>query len=153
MAAKEALVVTGFAHEYKRHGTTTLFAALNVASGLVHAGHYRRRRRREFLDSRPSPGLRATCLRRDVAAATRLRSGVISPDARAPLHPFGQIGMAAVLQGLGTPGKHSEVKGSPSRNHGCEEPQGVPRFTLASAAKTEAINIASYRTNEAANLM
>jgi transposase len=42
--------LSGFAHEYKRHGTTTLFAALNVASGLVHAGHYRRRRRREFLD-------------------------------------------------------------------------------------------------------
>src|ERR1700756_5540927 len=42
--------LTGFAHEYKRHGTTTLFASLNVASGLVHAGHYRRRRRREFLD-------------------------------------------------------------------------------------------------------
>src|SRR4029077_567753 len=42
--------LTGIAHEYKRHGTTTLFAALNVASGLVHAGHYRRRRRREFLD-------------------------------------------------------------------------------------------------------
>src|SRR5437667_6633088 len=42
--------LSGFTHEYKRHGTTTLFAALNVASGLVHAGHYRRRRRREFLD-------------------------------------------------------------------------------------------------------
>ena len=42
--------LSGFALEYKRHGTTTLFAALNVASGLVHAGHYRRRRRREFLD-------------------------------------------------------------------------------------------------------
>jgi len=42
--------LSGFAHEYKRHGTMTLFAALNVASGLVHAGHYRRRRRREFLD-------------------------------------------------------------------------------------------------------
>ena len=42
--------MTGFAHEYKRNGTTTLFAALEVASGLVHAGHYRRRRRREFLD-------------------------------------------------------------------------------------------------------
>jgi len=27
--------LSGFAHEYKRHGTTTLFAALNVASGLV----------------------------------------------------------------------------------------------------------------------
>jgi transposase len=29
--------------KYKRHGTTTLFAALEVATGLVHAGHYRRR--------------------------------------------------------------------------------------------------------------
>jgi hypothetical protein len=34
--------LTGFAHEYKRHGTTTLFAALEVATGLVHSGHYRR---------------------------------------------------------------------------------------------------------------
>jgi transposase len=42
--------LTSFAHEYKRHGTTTLFAALEVATGLVHSGHYRRRRRREFLD-------------------------------------------------------------------------------------------------------
>jgi hypothetical protein len=36
--------------EYKRHGTTTLFAALETATGLVKAGHYKRRRRREFLD-------------------------------------------------------------------------------------------------------
>ena len=42
--------ITGFSHEYKRHGTTTLFAALEVATGLVKAGHYKRRRRREFLD-------------------------------------------------------------------------------------------------------
>ena len=40
----------GFNHEYKRHGTTTLFAALEVATGLVHTDHYRHRRRREFLD-------------------------------------------------------------------------------------------------------
>src|SRR5436309_4642723 len=40
----------GFGHEYKRHGTSTLFAALNVATGQVQAGHYHRRRRREFLD-------------------------------------------------------------------------------------------------------
>lgn len=40
----------GFGHEYKRHGTTTLFAALEVATGLAHTGHYRHRRRREFLD-------------------------------------------------------------------------------------------------------
>ena len=41
--------LTGFSHEYKRHGTTTLFAALDVATGLVRGGHYRRRRRVEFL--------------------------------------------------------------------------------------------------------
>jgi transposase len=40
----------GFSHEYKRHGTTTLFAALEVATGMVRIGHYLRRRRREFLD-------------------------------------------------------------------------------------------------------
>ena len=42
--------VRGHNHEYKRHGTTTLFAALEVHTGLAHVGHYRRRRRREFLD-------------------------------------------------------------------------------------------------------
>ena len=40
----------GYAHEYKRHGATTLFAALDVASGQVKAGHNWRRRRRELLD-------------------------------------------------------------------------------------------------------
>jgi len=39
-----------FGHEYKRHGTTTLFAALEVATGLAHTSHYPHRRRREFLD-------------------------------------------------------------------------------------------------------
>ena len=42
--------VRGYNHEYKRHGTTTLFAALEVHTGTVEIGHYRRRRRREFLD-------------------------------------------------------------------------------------------------------
>lgn len=40
----------GVSHEYKRHGTTTLFAALNVLTGAVVGGHYNRRRRLEFLD-------------------------------------------------------------------------------------------------------
>jgi transposase len=40
----------GFSDRYKRHGTTTLFGALEVASGLVTTGHYQRRRRIEFLD-------------------------------------------------------------------------------------------------------
>ena len=42
--------VRGHTHEYKRHGTTTLFAALEVHKGTAHVDHYRRKRRREFLD-------------------------------------------------------------------------------------------------------
>jgi hypothetical protein len=42
--------VNGFGHCYKRHGTTTPFAALDVATGQVKTGHYTRRRRREFLN-------------------------------------------------------------------------------------------------------
>jgi len=42
--------LNGFSHGYKRHGTTTLFAAFDIATGQVIAGHYNRRRRREFLD-------------------------------------------------------------------------------------------------------
>ncbi len=40
---------TGYAHEYKRHGTSNLFAALNVVAGEVQAQHAQRRRRVEFL--------------------------------------------------------------------------------------------------------
>jgi transposase len=44
-------VLAGVGHEYKRHGTTTLFAALNVMTGKVDVAlHTQRRRRREFLD-------------------------------------------------------------------------------------------------------
>jgi len=42
--------MTGQSHDYTRHGTTTLFAALNLASGEVVGRHYKRRRRVEFLD-------------------------------------------------------------------------------------------------------
>jgi len=41
--------LTGQSHDYKRHGTTTLFAALAVATGTVIASHSKRRRRIEFL--------------------------------------------------------------------------------------------------------
>ena len=41
--------IAGQAHEYKRHGTTTLFAVLNVATGEIQARHTNRRRRIEFL--------------------------------------------------------------------------------------------------------
>lgn len=37
-------------HDYSRHGTTTLFAALNIATGKVIGQLHRRHRGREFLD-------------------------------------------------------------------------------------------------------
>jgi transposase len=36
-------------HTYTRHGTTSLFAALEISSGSVIAAHYRRHRHQEFL--------------------------------------------------------------------------------------------------------
>jgi transposase len=42
--------LAGHGHTYTRHGTTTLFAALEVATGTVRVAHYQRRRRIEFLD-------------------------------------------------------------------------------------------------------
>jgi len=41
--------LSGQSHDYKRHGTTTLFAALDLATGKVKATHKKRRRRIEFL--------------------------------------------------------------------------------------------------------
>ena len=42
--------LTGHSHDYKRHGTTTLFAAFEVATGKVKAAHKKRRRCKEFLE-------------------------------------------------------------------------------------------------------
>ena len=42
--------MTGQSHDYKRNGTTTLFAAFDVSSGEVIGRHYKRRRRVEFLN-------------------------------------------------------------------------------------------------------
>ena len=42
--------VEGFTHHYKRHGTTTLFAALNVLNGVL-AACKPRDRHQEFLSS------------------------------------------------------------------------------------------------------
>jgi hypothetical protein len=40
---------TSRSHDYVRNGTTSLFAAFDLASGSVIAQHYRRHRHQEFL--------------------------------------------------------------------------------------------------------
>jgi transposase len=42
--------LTGHSHDYKRHGTSTLFAAFEVGTGKVKCAHKKRRRRKEFLE-------------------------------------------------------------------------------------------------------
>jgi hypothetical protein len=44
------LAMVGQSHDYKRHGTSTLFAAFKVGTGQVVGKHYKRRRRLEFRD-------------------------------------------------------------------------------------------------------
>lgn len=41
--------ITGYNHEYKRHGTINLFAALEISTGLIKTKQFPRRRRKEFL--------------------------------------------------------------------------------------------------------
>ena len=48
-SCRTARTLTGHSHDYKRNGTTTLFAAYEVATGKVVAQHEKRRRRKEFL--------------------------------------------------------------------------------------------------------
>ena len=73
--------LTGQSHDYKRHGTTTLFAALEVATGKILATHSKRRRRVEFLDF-----------------MDRVTSAISEPPAsrhsRQPQHPQEERGMA-----------------------------------------------------------
>jgi hypothetical protein len=42
--------LTGHSHDYKRNGTSTLFAAFEVATGTVMTAHKNRRRRIDFLE-------------------------------------------------------------------------------------------------------
>jgi transposase len=42
--------LTGHSHDYRRNGTSTLFAAFEVATGKIKVAHKNRRRRVEFLD-------------------------------------------------------------------------------------------------------
>jgi hypothetical protein len=49
LSLRNGRTLTGQSHDYKRHGTTTLFAALEVAAGKIIASHSKRCRRVEFL--------------------------------------------------------------------------------------------------------
>ena len=47
-------------HDYKRHGTTTLFAALNILDGTVIGRNMQRHRHQEFIRDRKSTRLNSS---------------------------------------------------------------------------------------------
>jgi hypothetical protein len=56
---------SGATHDYVRHGTTTLFAALEVATGKVTDACFKRHRHQEFLrflNRGPKPTRAASCI-------------------------------------------------------------------------------------------
>ena len=77
-------------HDYVRHGTTTLFAALDLATGAVTGGCYEKHRAEEFLDflkpGSPDPIPAAA----DVSSTT-------SPPTRRPRSRPGWPGIAVSL--------------------------------------------------------
>ena len=65
--------MTGQSHDYKRHGTTTLFAALDLASGKVVGRHYK------TTPTRRVPRLHEQGRRRLIRSAKSMSSSTISP--------------------------------------------------------------------------
>ena len=84
-----------FTHDYKRHGTTTLFAALNVFEGTVMGKCYPRHRHTEFFDScrdrprNPRRSRRASHRRQLLSPQTRTGEEVVGPSSTFPraFHP------------------------------------------------------------------
>ena len=63
-------------HSYVRHGTTSLFAALDIASGFVIGKCYKRHRAAEFLDFLKQIDVKSR------TASTFISSWIITPLTR-----------------------------------------------------------------------
>ena len=79
-------------HDYKRNGTTTLFAALELAAGKVVGECYARHRHQEFLEISPAVGRRVSGGSETACRDGQLRHAQTSPRAAlawaaSPFHP------------------------------------------------------------------
>lgn len=80
-----------FSHSHKRHGTTTLLAALDIVTCEVQTGHFVRRRRREFLDFRnevvaSNPGREIHMILGNLNTHQRLMDRLLQRHPQAHLH-------------------------------------------------------------------
>jgi hypothetical protein len=96
--------LTGHSHDYKRNGTSTLFAAFEVATGKVTAAHKTRRRRIKFLD-----------FMNDIVAA-HADAVVRALPRRFPHAPF-DGGRSADWQGHGCPELACRLQSDACRDH------------------------------------
>ena len=120
-------------HDYKRHGTTTLFAALSLLDGQVIGECLPRHRSREFIrflrsGSRDARGTRAASDRRQLQHAQEPAGHALAhapPTVSSPLHPdqqfVAQPGGALVRRdhSQAHPTRHlQEREGTHGRDHG-----------------------------------
>src|SRR5579883_1161728 len=96
--------LTGQSHDCKRHGTTTLFAALEVATGKIIASRSKRRRRVEFLDFMNSftaafPGRKLHVILDNLNPRGSPRTTPSAPRAQSPSPPAARCARAASGRG------------------------------------------------------
>ena len=112
-------------HDYKRHGTTSLFAALDVATGAVIGQCMKRHRHQEFLRflrtiDRQTPKKRdlhlSACCRIAVRAPRKLHTAAAIPSAVLRPNPAvlgrkGRVGRSGLAHGpLDAPGERQHDK-------------------------------------------
>ena len=102
-------------HDYKRHGTTTLFAALNVLDGTVIGRNMQRHRHQEFIRF-------LNALERDIPAGKVVH--VILDNYAAHKHAKVRAGSSAIRAGPSTSRRPRAPGSTPSRASSPSSPAG-----------------------------
>jgi hypothetical protein len=84
-------------HDYKRHGTTTLFAALNVLDGTIIGRNMQRHRHQEFIRFLNAVEARCQLEKRSTPSSTTMPPTSIRRSTHGSLHP--NLGVMAQCRG------------------------------------------------------
>ena len=134
-------------HDYKRHGTTTLFAALNVLDGTVIGSNMQRHRHQEFI--RFLNTSRRGCLREK----TSTRSSTITPPTNTQRYEDGSRGTHAGPSTSPQPRHHGSTPSKASSPNSQPAPQtrsvpirlelqaAIDRFLTETNARSHALRV------------
>src|SRR5262249_51596800 len=161
-------------HNYVRHGTTSLFAALDVASGFVIGKCYRRHRAAEFLNflkeidaqvpdgldvhivmdnyaTHKTPKIKAWLAGRIITCTSRRprRHGSIRSSAGLPSSPESGSGAASIppsgnCKPISAPSSTATTK-TPSPSNGPSPPTKYSPRSSASARRRRSLYVANFR--------